>query len=761
MDSSTALEQWFVAWVRAGDTSTPESQVGLGCVPLCEPVLANAPVQVQGPLPPQTLSDWEDCWAATMVSPHGINPDRQDASGTREQHDEPGQGRVHVEPELDPTVAELREVGRDRSILDAAMLRSVRSIVDATRDHVLDRRDWIGLELNRTQTRAVRADVKRAAIGEVQHSLGFTVTEATSLVGLAMTGSNVVDLTVDALRRGEVTWAQVRRFWESAAAPSRDLSAEQRELVAQALFGTTESLAAVERFDEDGMLQLRTPWDHTAFDAALEREVTACEGADVESERARRQRAHQSRKARVRVHDDGTATLIVRGPAVSIVGIHDRYDSIARNLRGQGHENPLHHLVVDSMLAVLGFGHLDLPDPGTLAELCATDLDDLIAVVNGAPRITLQVIVPLDALAYGHPNFPEFDGSNTSAACHDAAASPTQQPDPAEGQPDPAQEGAGPAQEDAECSEGQAEDEIDPDPEVADGRPFNQEHGPPPDWARAPGPPPPAPPPLGPPPGPPPPAPPPAAQPSIPAGSVGHDPRLRHGRGLVAEVLGTYPLFITPGHVRELFFSPGTTLHRLVTHSRDGRLVERTIATYRPDADMRRQVKAADVYSRAPFSRLSGRSLEIDHVIPYGTEPGGVTGELNLADLDKRNHKIKTIGDLRLAINERRDLTFTTLLGQVTGSRVHDYNQYLRAAHPDDMDERRDLANRALYALLATDPRFAHNPTKDAWLDIDHTHPTTGQRHPGPPPHPEDAHELLGVMGEEQAEDQASDQQTD
>lgn len=64
-----------------------------------------------------------------------------------------------------------------------------------------------------------------------------------------MTGSRVVDLAVDALRRGEVTWAQVRRYWESAAAPSRDLSDDQRELVAQALFGTVESLAAVERFD--------------------------------------------------------------------------------------------------------------------------------------------------------------------------------------------------------------------------------------------------------------------------------------------------------------------------------------------------------------------------------------------------------------------------------------------------------------------------------------------------------------------------------
>lgn len=213
------------------------------------------------------------------------------------------------------------------------------------------------------------------------------------------------------------------------------------------------------------MLRLGRPWAHSDFDAALEREVTACEGADVESERARRHRAHQSRKVRVRVHDDGTATLVVRGPAVAIVGIHDRYDHIARTMRGQGHENPLAHLVVDSMLAVLGFGHLDLPDPGSLAELSSTDLDDLIAVVNGAPRIALQVIVPLDALAYSHPNFPEFDDPRTYQSRDDR-----------------------PAEQDCVPGSAAATQEERP---ADDGRPFDHATAPPPDWAgpQPPGPP--------------------------------------------------------------------------------------------------------------------------------------------------------------------------------------------------------------------------------------------------------------------------------
>lgn len=90
---------------------------------------------------------------------------------------------------------------------------------------------------------------------------------------------------------------------------------------------------------------------------------------------------------------------------------------------------------------------------------------------------------------------------------------------------------------------------------------------------------------------------------------------------------------------------------------------------------MRRQVHTADLYSRNPQHRLTGRTLEIDHVIPYGT-PGGTTTETNLADLDKRTHKIKTLRELTITINTRRDLTFTTLLGQITRSRTHNYTQY-------------------------------------------------------------------------------------
>lgn len=235
---------------------------------------------------------------------------------------------------------------------------------------------------------------------------------------------------------------------------------------------------------------------------------------------------------------------------------------------------------------------------------------------------------------------------------------------------------------------------------------------------------------------------------------MGHDPDLRRNRGKVAEIIGTHAAFISPGQARELFYTPGTTLYRILTDPADGRCIERTITAYRPDTDMRRQVRTADVYSRHPYSRATGRSLEIDHVIPFSTQDaggavGGTTTETNLANLDLRTHKIKTARELTIAINARRDLTFTTLLGQITGSRTHDYRQYLRTAHPEDLGDQRDLANTALYAALANRPEYRLRPGPDGWLIIDHTDPQTGETRPGPPPHPQDPYTLLGITPDE------------
>jgi hypothetical protein len=216
----------------------------------------------------------------------------------------------------------------------------------------------------------------------------------------------------------------------------------------------------------------------------------------------------------------------------------------------------------------------------------------------------------------------------------------------------------------------------------------------------------------------------------------------------VGEVLGPHPFFITDGHARELALFPGTTLHRLVVDPHDGRLVERTITAYRPDTDMRRQVIAADVYNRAPGSRLGAHAGELDHVTPYGWA-GGPTSEVNLVLLAKQPHKFKTDGSWHLSIGARRDLTITTVLGQVLTTRTYDYRTFLRTREPDDLEARADLANRLTYAALARRPgsRAGTHARPDSWMSLDWTD-DKGQAHRGPSPSHPTLDELLGDGGD-------------
>src|SRR5690606_8700108 len=107
----------------------------------------------------------------------------------------------------------------------------------------------------------------------------------------------------------------------------------------------------------------------------------------------------------------------------------------------------------------------------------------------------------------------------------------------------------------------------------------------------------------------------------------------------------------------------------------DGRLIERTIKSYRPDADMRRQVRAADVMSRMPGSRRQAPWCDIDHEHPWAQD--GPTSEANLNLKDRRPHSFKTKGWWRTTMAPNRDITWTTLLGQSQTTRAHDYRQYL------------------------------------------------------------------------------------
>lgn len=635
----------------------------------------------------------------------------------------------------------------------AAVIDAAVDLLLEVRDRVLERKRLTGVELGKTQARTVLADIKRCAVTEVRVKAGYGRAEARTLVAIALAPERLRAVLTGTMRRGEASWALVRYFWESSGA----LDDDQRYLVASSLFGTDPGLAVEERLDPDGTLLLGVAWSHEEFTAACDREVTGAEGVDVVAERERRRRAYAKRAATVRFNDDGTATLSVRGPAATVAAVAQRIDRGGRNAGALGDERTLANLRCDLSLALLLYGtvaiassgadgaseatlgtdheaacarretqdagheggeggadsahpvdgddcHCD--DVGLFDEIIAPEeMDRLVRVVNALPPVELQVIVPLDTLTATAGRCAECGGPVAGAA----PSGPDLRA------PGPPGEGS---QENSAC---------DPsDRELGAGaRPLGHQDDDEdvPEWMRI----------LA------------DLLPAVP------------GRGLVGEVLGPTPFFLTPGHARELALTPGTTLHRLGTDPVDGRCIERTRNGYRPDAEMRRQIRAADVYSRGPGSRVHPGACELDHVRPWGWA-GGPTGETNLATLELPAHKSKTLGYLDLTINYRRDLTFTTLLGQVARTRVHDYRQYLHV-RAQDVSSRRDLANRAVYAAYATRPGQAEPPTglrrpgdlDESWILVTHT--VSGRRRRGPAPGTPTAEEVLGIPSEKAQDD--------
>ncbi|GGK56610.1 hypothetical protein [Ornithinimicrobium pekingense] len=625
------------------------------------------------------------------------------------------------------SLSRLQEVGCARSTADAALIEAIIDVLTAARERLLHDKGLVGVELGRGQERSLEADVRRVAVAEVGAVLGFGITESQALVGLSSAAGDLRDVVLGALRRGEVTWPMVRVFWES----SSRLDESQRMLVAMSLFGKDTGLACEERLGCDGDL-LGRPWGDGSYRKACEREIRACEGTDVAGERERRRRAYARRRASVRVHDDGTATLSVTGPAVTLVAVQQRIDRIARRIRASGDERNLDKLRCDTIASLLLYGTIQLPGPVDAQQhpegardqdgqhdpdgQCAPcdeareaegphdhgasqdhgeshdadvispeGLEEIARVVNAQPLTQVQVVVPFAVLGNALPLCVSCAGTIDPGAPpgrppRSTGSTPTRSSPP--GPPDPR-----PADQDPRP--------LDQHPNLSD----------------------------------------------VPA------PRDGPRRGLVGEVLGPGSHYITPGQARELALLPGTTLHRLVVDPLDGRLVERSIATYRPDADMRRQVVAADVYSRAPGPRTGSHACELDHVTPYGWA-GGETSEVNLALLGKAPHLLKTLKAWRAVMGERRDLTFTTLLGHIVRTRTHDYRQYAHLRDTEDLEDRRDLANRAVYAALAGQPEHRCRRRGDAWLSLTHTDDEGGAR-PGPPPRAQTLDEVLGTTSED------------
>ena len=719
------------------------------------------------------------------------------------------------EHRTDASVLRLREVAGRRSAQDADLVTTAGDVVGATREVLVERKDLIGVELGKTQERTLMAEVKRLAVAEVQVAIGFGITEAQQLVAVATCAGDLRTILLDAMRQGRASWAMVRAFWSRTAS----LDDEQRMLVAQALFGTDPWLAAPERLDPDDSFH-DGPWEHGQFHRALDREATACASADPGAELERRQRAYRRRRASFRAHDDGTGTLTITGPLVSLFAVWLRLDRAARSLRARGDERTLTQGRYDLAAALLLFATVTLPgkdaggdtgegkgqdepgpvsaddasagpsedeqsladgaqdeappgaseqsspDPGDAPDpdmtwadevLAPDDLAQLVRVINAQPTVHLNVVLPYSTLVGGFP---------MCAGC----SRPTHRPEDQPTGPGPQEECV--PQEECACNDSQEGCACNDSQEgCACGRSSQVPGG------------------------------------EDPASGKGPSPRSGSGidqdrddskgrRGGAAEVLGPMPFWITDGHARELALWPDTMLHRFVTDPYDGRFVERTIEPYKPDTDMRRQVIAADLYSRAPGSRTTGAHAgQLDHVIPYGWG-GGKTSELNLALLAIPPHQFKTLGHWKVEIGTRRDMTFTTLLGQVTRSRVHDYRQYLerrlngvdagggaggetggggstgaggeagedgstgaeadarssRGTEPERRRwARRDLASRAVYAALAAQDEHRLGPTRSQRQDdrdrllVTHTDPATGAERTGPPEEPDTLQDVLDL----------------
>lgn len=175
---------------------------------------------------------------------------------------------------------------------------------------------------------------------------------------------------------------------------------------------------------------------------------------------------------------------------------------------------------------------------------------------------------------------------------------------------------------------------------------------------------------------------------------------------------------ISPEHARELVARPGTVLHRLVTDPLTGRLIERSVPEYRPDAAMVAQIRAADVTCRAPGCVVPAARCDLDHERPY--ESGGPTSETNLNAKHRGDHLVKTLGWWRTQMDATRTVSWTTFFGRLYITRAHDYRAY-DTERPDRADPVSlldpatvtdpDLRNRLVYAALSSRDGY------DRWLE--------------------------------------------
>ncbi|MCE0485260.1 HNH endonuclease signature motif containing protein [Ornithinimicrobium sediminis] len=499
---------------------------------------------------------------------------------------------------------------------DAVVVGAARVLVQQAAEELLGEAGTVDPdELSRTARQRWRARAKSAVAQELAVLTGYSVQACHDRVGFAVAPPLAVGTVDTALRHGATDWRAVSDFWSRCRRLEPDAAAQVAQEVFGPLLSEPEAASASSSPSdpgpsESGPSESRRWESWGEFRRRLDREVCRVEGADAAAARARRRAAVEARAMSGEVCDDGVGRIVLTGPTTSVVGALDRLQTIARRARKAGDERSVKQIQADTALALLVHGVLPLPGVGRGSR--------------AAPRP--------DAAA--HAGEAAFDGTALTADGTARTSDGT------------ARTSDGTALD----SDGAAQDGEDewlvPFPEavsrIITGLPTTTVDVVMPLSVVVP--------------------------PGGPKTSTGPE---RRGQP-VGELPGHG--FLTPECLREILARPGTVLHRLLTDPVDGRVVERSIASYRPDVDMVRQVRAVDRFCRAPGCLVPASRCELDHEEPFGA--GGVTSETNLNAKHGAHHQVKTAGWWTSEMDSTRTVTWTTLFGRVYRTRSHDHRQY-------------------------------------------------------------------------------------
>lgn len=675
---------------------------------------------------------------------------------------------------------------------DALLVGVVADLTAATGEKLMDKRAAADpAELSVTGRERWRKKTKSAMAHELQVLTGWGIQDCHDRVALA-TGPRIATTTPwQAWAAGQVQWNQVRAWWSTC----RQMPVEVAAQVAKATFGEESERVTSARaggVDPDDMA--RQGWGETKD--VLDRLAAALLGNDPARARADRQAAVSRRDARAQVEDDGTGCLTITGRTTSIVAAIQRIDQAARALRAAGDPRTLSQLRADLGLSLLIHGRTgSAPDSASATE--GVDPTDVGEPRSGGSTsaVTRNNLVTAEGARPGHPPGASFFPDSLN-------------PDGVFVTPHRASDAGGTR---ASSQDGSTEEWTGP-------------HGPAPDWATLPELPRPEPPrPQPPPPDPPRPEPP-------PPGTTNTRTSPRSGTGAPGDVvLGldeasarilagaprvnlevVVPLDVlvnphstgvgmVPGHgylsgeaTRELAARAGGVMHRLVTDPLDGHLIERTVKSYRPDAEMRAFTEAADRHCRAPGCTVPAETCDFDHVQAHSE--GGATSAANGLSGHRPHHQLKTWDVWRAKIDGARRVTWTTLFGACYTTRTFDYGTLTHpatgraalatgaAAEMEGARERfeqavggdADLQDRLIYAALAHRDRSEPLAAEDDYFDPEdrscgpgwvhrnapiqlryRTH--NGQRGNGPPPDQPTPEDILGLHPQSEDDAQSGD----